>query len=1062
MGRKCIDSKVEGIKFDLVLRGYSKVAQTDNPIVPKTADRSATPAKSADSAHDALQHHANDLRQAGQKPTDAKAKPPEVDASKVADRLKLTIQPDDLKVVAQEQSMKVAREQLLDQLKKPGTDAKTLQATQDNFKKQVNDAISTSNDLSKGDHGSRPIDRINSSLAATERHQADLEKTLKLTPANQPSTIKALLSKDSSTLNPTEKDYVETLTMKEALTRAKESASVSNAMYGSAVAQGLIGDLSHRDSKGMATPSKAEVAEAFTKMGIAHRLNGESREPGSFKDDYTTIVSKYAEQLSATGKSTLQDLNKASAEWHTNPAGAESLLRSANYATDSLNIPQIQEQLNANKNNPQITQQLTDVLKIANSTRVEYASFLYENGRLGESKAKLAQAQAETPTQCASDPSCTQLVDKTQVQENLVGNSITGLRQNYDTLVGQRKWDQADAAAKQIQDATNARIKQTDTGKALLDQQQTQLQEKMATAKTQAEKDTLTAQINTLKSQDVNFDLQNQTDTSNLAYLSYRQGLLHHAEGKNAEANEDFKKVAGIDPSMAKSLNDNPPGGQPKLDDLIKATKDPSWWQSHWKMVAGIGVGIAATAIVIGTGGAALPFVALALGDGALGIAASAGVVIAGGGAVYAGAGATAGETSLKEVGINFGVGCATTAVNVALKFVPVGTLVSAATKFLPFAQAAVTTGEGAASVAVANVAKEGLEEAAKLTANEVTNAGVTTVVGEGGKAALTETGKVALAETGKAVVANQAAVETGKVVVTEAAKTTAEQQAGSTFVSNAANFGDKLWTSVKTIPSDLVEAGKNLPANTLQAGKDIFSLNTIKNFVGYNTVKEIAAAKTPEALKAVAVSTFNAASTQIGVGATLLGGYEGVYSMGIKHESASQMYSHLGRDALYTALAIRGGAALSEATPALSFFNSGMSASGMRIGSTIGGYSFAAVPEVQNYYNGNQTLDQTIQGTLAGGSMASFNFGMTSSAMSKYLTAEKLITTAGALNTRALVSGVVQSAIPYATTEAIGDGYTAYTSIPLDPTKDANKITNAYVNQNGYDQVSPETPDSQ
>jgi hypothetical protein len=1008
------------------------VAQTDNPSLQKTVDHPAAQAKPTDSAQSALQKHATDLRQEAKKPTDAAPKTTDaIDVSKVTDRLKLAVKPEDLKIVAQEQSMNESRRQLQDQIKKPGADAKVVQAAQDNFKKQVSDAISASNDLSKGAADSRPIDRINSSLAATERHQADLEKTLKLSPSNQPASIKAMLKKDSSSLTPTEKDYVETLTMKETLMRAKESASVANATYGSAVAQGLIGDLSHRDSNGMATPSTAEVAQAFTSMGIAHRLNGESREPGGFQDDYTKIVSKYAEQLTATGKMTLNELTNASSQWHKNPAGAESLLRSANYTVDSLNIPQIQEQLNANKDNPAISQQLTNVLKVANSARVEYASFLYENGRLGESKARLTQAQAETPAQCASDPSYAQLTDKTTLKKNQIESSIEGWQTQYTQSMGNSDWVTAENAAKHLQDETTARMKQQDMGKALLDQQQTQLQKELATAKTQAEKDTITAQINTVNEQSGQFAAQKAIDTKGLALLSYQQGFLHMSEKKMAEANEDFKKVSELDPATAKSLNDNPPTGLPKLDDLIKQSKEPSWWQNHWRLISGVGIGIAATAAVIATGGAALPAV---------------GIILAGG-ALYTGAGATAGETSTKQLEVNFGVGCATTALSVVLKAVPM----KFATAIIPGAGAEV------ANVATATLAKEGLEVAAKQ--------GLNTAVSETGKAALTETTTTALAETGKTVVANQAAIETGKVVAanatTDLATETVKQQAGKTIAESAAQWGGKVWTNFKALPSNVVQAGKDLPANTMQLGKDVFSTNTLKSFVGYNTIKQIAAARSVDALKAVAVPTLKTASTELGVGATGLGAYES-YRMA-RGETADQIKSHLGRDAAFAFLAVRGGAALSDAAPALSFVNKVVEGSGIGVPTTVGGYAFAAVPEIQNYYNKNETYDQAVQNTLTNGVFTSMAFGMTNQALGKYMTPDKLFP-AGSFSTSGLVASSIRSSIPYALQEVPFDLITAANSQPLDPTdhKDNLEITDSYVNQNGFQASVTTAPPSE
>ena len=672
------------------------------PIAPAKPADHPTGAAPADKGDNGLQKQATDLRQKG---ADAPAvKPLQVDVAHVAERLGVAIKPADLDVVTRERELRDTRRALIDQMKNPAADLATLQKTQDQFKKQVSDAIDTSTGLLAGDKGARAIDRITDSLAKTERHQADLEQTLKVNPSNQQAVLKTLLAKDASALTAPEKDYIETLSLKQALRQAKESGSVTNAVYGSAVAQGLIGDIKHRDTNGMATPSPDEVAQAFMKMGVAHRLSGESREPGSLTDDYNKIAAKYTDQLTATTRGALDCIEHASENYNKNPAVAENLLRAANKTIDGLNIAEVQRQLQENKDNPEVAAKLKNVLNIANTSRMEYASFLYDNGRMTEAAVKLQQAFNETPDQAKADPSFNALAVKVNDKSNGDRNTLEGWQNKLTGALSDRDWAKADEAAKHVKDETQKQIDQADKAKLLLDSQLTDLNKKLTTAGTAEEKAALQAQIKAAQGLENDMVGQRKLDNTNLAFLSYRQGFIHLSEKNMAEANKDFKAVAQIDPEFAKRMNDSPPGELPKLDDLIKKSTEPSWWQSNWRMVAGIGIGIAATAAVIATGGAALPAVA---------------IVLAGGG-LYTAAGATAGETSMGQLATNFGVGCATTAVSVLLKGVPMWR-----------AGAAVAGEAGAVGTgALSGVAADGLAETGKAVAKTGIESTLTSAAG--------------------------------------------------------------------------------------------------------------------------------------------------------------------------------------------------------------------------------------------------------------------------------------------------------------------------------------------
>jgi hypothetical protein len=627
----------------------------------KPADKPTTPG--THTGDNSLQQQASDLRAKSTdaaKTTDAKtAASLQVDVAKVADRLHLSIQPSDLNVTAKERQIRDTRNQLIQQMKNPGTDQNLLQHTQDTFKQQVKDAISTSTHLLDGQPGARPIDRINASLAATETHQAALEKALNINPANQKQVMDSILKKDSNTLTTQEKDYIETLTVKQTLRQAKEAGSITNAVYGSAVAQGLIGDIKHRDANGMATPSAADISEGYNKMSIAHRLNGESREPdagaGGFTADFNKLSAQYAQQLDVNGKNIVQCLQMASDKYHSDPNAAESYLKIANKAVDGLNIQQLKDQL-ATSNDPAVSQKINDILKIAENSRMDMANFDYDHGRMLEATNAMTKAQAETPDQFAADPSAKVLADKVGTKINADQATIDDWQTKYNTAITNHNWADADVAGKHIQDGLNQRLTQASQARTNLTGDIDAFKAKMAAA-SPSDQASMQNQLNALTNQAQMLDSQKKLDTENLAMMSYRQGFVHLSEKNNGEAHEDFAAVAKIDPELASHLENNPQNGLPKLSELVDQTKEPTWWQQHWRMITGIAIGVAATAAVIATGGAALPAVA---------------IVLAGGG-IYAGAGATAGETSFKQVATNFGTGCVIAGISVLTKKLPIG-----------------------------------------------------------------------------------------------------------------------------------------------------------------------------------------------------------------------------------------------------------------------------------------------------------------------------------------------------------------------------------------------------
>ncbi|HEY9754316.1 MAG TPA: hypothetical protein V6C97_04085 [Oculatellaceae cyanobacterium] len=648
----------------------------------KPGDRATTPGAHPN-GDGSLQQQATDLRS---KPTDASkstdTKPAsslQVDVAKVAERLHLSVQPSDLDVTARERQIRDTRNQLIQQMKTPGTDQNLLQHTQDTFKQQVNDATNVAAHLLDGKSPARPMDRINDSLATTERHQADLEKSMNITPANQKSVINSILAKDSSTITPQEKDYIETLTLKQSLRQAKESGSITNAVYGSAVAQGLIGDIKNRDANGMATPSAADISEAFNRMSVAHRLSGESRDAGPFADDFNKVSAQYAAQLDSNGKNIVQCLQLASDNYHKDPTAAENYLNIANKAVDGLNIQQLKDQLASNPD-PAVADKINNILKVAENSRMDLANFYYDHGRMLDATNAMTKASAETPEQYAADSSVRALADKVGTKINADQASIDDWQTKYSTAIGQHNWADADVAGKHVQDALNQRIKQETDARTNLTNDINAFQLKMSNASPE-DKAAMQKQLDAYNGQAQTLDLQKKLDTQNLALMSYRQGFVHLSEKNNAEAHSDFAAVSKIDPELAAKLESNPANGLPKLSELVDQTKEPSWWQSHWRMISGIAIGVAATAAVIATGGAALPAVAIVLAGGAL----------------YAGAGATAGETSFKQVATNFGTGCVIAGISVLTKKLPIGPGVGGVA--------------GAATPALETVAAEGVKD---------------------------------------------------------------------------------------------------------------------------------------------------------------------------------------------------------------------------------------------------------------------------------------------------------------------------------------------------------------
>ena len=104
---------------------------------------------------------------------------------------------------------------------------------------------------------------------------------------------------------------------------------------------------------------------------------------------------------------------------------------------------------------------------------------------------------------------------------------------------------------------------------------------KMVAAETDpTEKTALEARLATQKKLEADVQQALKLDKGNLAFLSYCQGFEHLAARNTAQANKDFKAIAEIDPETAKRLNENPPQGLPKLDEMIKESEEPTFWES--------------------------------------------------------------------------------------------------------------------------------------------------------------------------------------------------------------------------------------------------------------------------------------------------------------------------------------------------------------------------------------------------------------------------------------------------------------------------------------------------
>jgi hypothetical protein len=156
-------------------------------------------------------------------------------------------------------------------------------------------------------------------------------------------------------------------------------------------------------------------------------------------------------------------------------------------------------------------------------------------------------------------------------------NKLEDLRTQYKGAVVNRDSAAADVAAQHIKDETQKQIQQISQAKLALDKSLNDIAKKAAAETNPDEKTALAAQLDAQKKQEDDIDQQLKTDRSSIAWLSYCQGFQHMATRNMAQANKDFKAIAEIDPELARRFNENPPGGIPKLDEMIKDSEEPSW-----------------------------------------------------------------------------------------------------------------------------------------------------------------------------------------------------------------------------------------------------------------------------------------------------------------------------------------------------------------------------------------------------------------------------------------------------------------------------------------------------
>lgn len=283
--------------------------------------------------------------------------------------------------------------------------------------------------------------------------------------------------------------------------------------------------------------------------------------------------------------------------------------------------------------------QLQQIIQVGKEVKVQYATFLNEQGKPNDALPLLTDVAASTPPELLTgDKTFEEQMEKSQRMGSITSGDAEKHRALYEQAMASKDWSTAERELAALKAASTKATEQSIQGAkdkiATMSKRQTEIDKELAelNQNSSMSEEAKALRLEQLTNEKNGYDLLRKNLEENLGpaekaakehqhQLRYMEGVIAYSKDDKETAHKIFKELESEAPEIASNKDY-------QLETLLEDTRKKGWWERNWDTIVGvakiaaIGVAIAAAGAVTGGVGAVLLTGALVGGGLTLGVGA--------------------------------------------------------------------------------------------------------------------------------------------------------------------------------------------------------------------------------------------------------------------------------------------------------------------------------------------------------------------------------------------------------------------------------------------------------
>jgi len=269
--------------------------------------------------------------------------------------------------------------------------------------------------------------------------------------------------------------------------------------------------------------------------------------------------------------------------------------------------------------------QLEQIIQVGKEVKVQYATFLNEQGKSNEALPLLSSVAAQTPPELlAGDKTYEAQMEKASRMGSITSGDAEKHRVLYEQAMAAKDWSTAERELGSLKEASikasEASIQGAKDKIAAMTKRQTEIDTELAQL---AQNSEMSQEAKTLRQTQLNNE-KNGYDTLRKALedglgpaekaaeehkhqLRYMEGIIAYSKDDKDTAHKIFKELEAEAPEIAANKDY-------QLEGLLEDTRKKGWWERNWDTIVNVGKFVAIGAAIIAAGAVTGGVGAVALG----------------------------------------------------------------------------------------------------------------------------------------------------------------------------------------------------------------------------------------------------------------------------------------------------------------------------------------------------------------------------------------------------------------------------------------------------------------